>query len=264
MRKEKGKFWTKYKKIQQAESTEKVQNLDGTLYAVLFNAKKGRHSYDIQLMYNSLIYAGVSDLDISVLEGDGRTKNRFVNKSATIKNLDSVVDSIRQRANLNDRLLIYVANKGYLVNKQCNVESYDGFIYEKDFEQIMQDLPVNFGFFYFAQCHSGGFAERMGYGRNIGMSNANREEKSYGHVDNVGAYFSHFLFSNILNPKKTIEQAFDEAVYETTSIERINNIGLKEGFMYPCPERIKSEGLETPQLRWQNADPSRVYMTKEE
>lgn len=103
----------------------------------------------------------------------------------------------------------------------------------------------------------------MGYGRNIGMSNANRKEKSYGHMDNVGAYFSHFLFSNILNPKKTIEQAFDEAVYETTSIERINNIGLKEGFMYPCSERIKSEGSETPQLRWQNADPSRLYLTEE-
>ena len=261
MRIEKGKFWTKYEKIQQAESTEKVQNLDGTLYAVLFNAKEGRHSYDLQLMYNSLINAKVSDLDISALEGDGKTRNRFVNKSATIEDLDSVVDSIRQRANLNDRLLIYLTNQGYLVNNQCNIESYDGLIYEKDFEQIMQDLPVNFGLFYFAQCHSGGFAQRMGYGRNIGMSNAGMKEESYGHMDNVGSYFSHFLFSNVLNSKKVIEQAFDEAVYETTSIERINNIGLREGFRYPCPERIKESGSETPQLRWQNADPLRLYLT---
>ena len=139
MKREKGRFWTKYDKVQQAEPTEVVSNLDGSLYAILFNANEGAHSHDLRLVYHSLIDAGVSDADISVLEGDGRTKNRFVDKSATTRNLDSVVDSIRQKATPNDRLLVYVTNHGFLENGQCNVKSYDGTIWEKDFEQMMQE-----------------------------------------------------------------------------------------------------------------------------
>ena len=40
MRREKGRFWTRYDKVQQAEPTEAVSNLDGSLYAVLFNANE--------------------------------------------------------------------------------------------------------------------------------------------------------------------------------------------------------------------------------
>ena len=258
MRVESDRVETKFDKVQQAEPTEVVSNLDGSLYAVLFNANEGPHSHDLRFVYHSLIDAGVSDADISVLEGDGRTQNRFVDKPATARNLDSVVDSIRQKASPNDRLLVYITNHGNLVNGQCNVEAYYETIWEKDFEQMMQDLPTNFGLFYFAQCHSGGFAERMGYGRNIGMSNADREGESFGRdYQNVGAYFTHFLFPNILVPGKTIETAFDEAVFENTSTKRLlHEEGRKEGLLYP----IGGKAIEIPQLRWQNADPSKLYL----
>ena len=255
MRREKGRFWTRYDKVQQAEPTEVVSNLDGSLYAVLFNANEGLHSHDLRLVYHSLIDAGVSDTDISVLEGDGRTQNRFVDKAATTRGLDPVVDSIRQKATSNDRLLVYVTNHGKLVNGQCNVEAYDGTIWEKDFEQMMQDLPTNFGLFYFAQCYSGGFTERMGYGRNIGMSNAGKEEKSWGSFpENIANYFTHLLFPQILKGF-TIEDVYDGAVRKDTGIlQRINPIKPLE-VNYPS---IKFS--ETPQLRWQNADPSQLYL----
>lgn len=244
MKREKGRFWTRYDKVQQAEPTGSVSNLDGSLYAVLFNANEGRHSRDLRLVYHSLIDAGVSDVDISVLEGDGITKNRFVNRSATILNLESTVDSIRQEVTANDRLLVYVTNHGNLVNGQCKLAAYDGTIWEKDFEKMMQDLPVNFGLFYFAQCSSGGFAERMGYGRNIGMSNAARGEISYGN-DGIGAQFTHWLFPRILGEDVVIEKAFDKSIMRDTcwGIDPINFF-LKE----------------TPQLRWQNADPSQLCL----
>ena len=238
MRIESDREKTKFDKVQQAESTEVVSNLDGSLYAVLFNANEGPHSHDLRLVYHSLIDTGVSDANISVLEGDGTTQNRFVDKPATTKNLDSVVDSIRQKVTPNDRLLVYLTNHGNLVNGQCNVKAYDGTIWEKDFEKMMQDLPTNFGLFYFAQCYSGGFAERMGYGKNIGISNSNRNGASHGrHQDNIGACFTHFLFPEILKPGITVLDSFEYANSKLCS---------------HCEDR--------PQLRWQNANPSELYL----
>jgi len=60
MRRKKGRFWTKYDNVQQAEPNEVISNLDGSLYAILFNANEGPHSRDLRLVYGSLIDAGVS------------------------------------------------------------------------------------------------------------------------------------------------------------------------------------------------------------
>ena len=126
---------------------------------------------------------------------------------------------------------------------------------------MTQYLPVNFGLFYFAQCFSGGFAERMGYGRNIGMSTADREKGSFGSFRRgVGNYFTQFLFPRVLDGGVTIETAFDEAVYENTSLKRMNGYGRKQGLIYPLKKDIVGFGIETPQLRWQDADPSQLYL----
>ncbi|GEM_PF-3388948 len=277
MRRQQGRFLTRYDKVQQAEPTAAVENREGYLYAVLFNAVQGQFSLDLEFVYRSLISAGVPSSNISALEGDGRTTNRFVDKPATMRSLDDVVDSIRKKASPNDRLLVYVANHGVLENGQCGVLAYDGVIWEKEFEQLMQDLPVNFGLFYFAQCFSGGFSERMGYGRNICMSNANRTGFGYKSSQSVylgnsqyrynssrgrvAAFFTHFLFPNILNPAKSVEEAFDEAVYEDTSIKRRIGIGRRHGDHHIWSE-VSGIWLEreTPQLRWQNADPSQLHL----
>lgn len=247
MRREKGRFLTRYDKVQKAEPTEVVSNLNGSLYVVIFNAREDRHSHDVRLVYHSLIDVGISNTNISVLEGDGMTKNRFVDKPATIRSLDSVIDSIRQKANSNDRLLVYVTNHGNYVNGQSCVEAHYGTIWEKYFEQMMQDLPVNFGLFYFAQCHAGGFAERMGYGRNIGMSIVNRTELSHGFYKEGNAFTRH-LFPKILRERVTIEEAFNYATNKNTALWRRATLFLAPPY------------TETPQLRWQNADPSQLYL----
>ena len=125
------RFQIRCDKTRQAESTEIISNLDGSLYSILFNANEDRHSYDMRRVYSSLINAGVGDSHISALEGDGKTRNRFVNKSATIENLYSAIDSVRQKANSNDRLLVYVTNHGFLKNGQSVVSAHDGFIWER-------------------------------------------------------------------------------------------------------------------------------------
>lgn len=243
-------------KIQQAEQTESVQNLEGELYAVLFNANTGADSYDLAHAYYDLTDAGVPKANIISLEAEGRGRNRFIDDSATRQNLELAFDIVRKSAGPNDRLFSYVTNHGTLHNGKCYFNTYDGKISERDFEKMTADLPINFGLFYFAQCFSGGFAERMGYGRNIGMSNVSREENAYGRELWPGAYFTQFLFPGITEKGKTIETAFNEAVFEDTSDERVNGIGKKDGLLYP----VGGIALETPQLRWQNADPSKLCL----
>lgn len=241
MRREKGGFWTKYDKVQQAEPTEVVSNQNGALYAVLFNADEGPYSDDLIITHNHLVKAGIPDSDIFCLEGDGRTNNRFVKMPATIKSLDSTIDSIRQKAKSNDKLLVFVTNHGGPYNGQSYFLTHGNVgLLEKDFEEMMQDIPVNFGLFYFSQCHSGGFAERMGCGKNIGLSSSTKEEET-GSLG--GQLYTQSLFKRILKPGIDIETAFDQATsYRATLPYRLTGIYVN------------------PQLRWQNADPSQLYL----
>lgn len=249
----KAKLWAN--KVRQAEPTETVENRAGSIYAVLFNAYEGKafrgdklagaFFNDMTLVYNSLIRAGVPTSNISALEGDGQTHHRFVKHPAKLRSLDRVVDSIRQKATADDMLLVFVTNHGNLVNGRCNVNAYRGHIWEEDFQKVMTDLPVNLGVFYFAQCFSGGFAERMGYGRNIGISESGRNEPGIANYD--GIPFTQNLFPRLLNPKTTISDAFDHAA-QRTFFEV--NIG-------------RHDEIPTPQLRWQNANPSRLYLIED-
>ena len=268
LRREKTRFWTRHEKVQQAEPTEDVSNLDGRIHAVLFNAIEDEHSFELARVYDALIDAGASDSDISILQDDGKparirsfgTQNRFVDGPATIGGLESAVDSIRQRANSNDRLFVYVTNHGGLVKWQSIVKSYDGTISEEQFERIVQDLPVNFGLFYFTQCYSGGFAERMGYGRYIGMSVASRNKKSKANGDpSVGIYFTYRLLDFIAKPSVTIGSAFDLTV-NTTYCETCREI-FEIVYDVPVWRLPPMPPLpEVPQLRWQNANPSQLYL----
>lgn len=239
MRREKGRFWTRYDKVQQKESVGEVSNLDGSLYAILFNAVEGRHTAGIAHVYNSLIDRYTSRENIFIMQEWG--EKDIMRASAW--HLKYVVDSIKERANKNDRLLVYLTNHGHIHNGHCFVRTTDGEMSEKEFEKIMQDLPVNFALFYFSQCHAGGFAERMGYGRNIGIANVAREENAVSNYFS-GNSFTNSLFPRILEEGVSIENAFDSAVLQSTFLS---------------PNRIL-HGPETPQLRWQDADPSQLYL----
>ncbi|MFH2028211.1 MAG: hypothetical protein ABIJ08_03670 [Nanoarchaeota archaeon] len=96
----------------------------------------------------------------------------------------------------------------------------------------------------------------MGYGRNIGMSNTHREGLSHGSIY-VGNFFTNFLFPGILCEGVTIENAFDCAVYEDTSFikARLN----MRGYVFDLYSGCESYH-DLPQLRWQNADPSQLYL----
>ncbi len=262
MRKESDRFWLRYDKVQQAEPTETITNQNGLLYAILFNAEGSGNnecfSEDLNFVHQSLTQSGVAHSRISALEGNGKTKNWFITGPATTTSLEKAVNSVRQQATSRDRLVVVVTNHGNLINNKSTVRTYDGRMNEVDFEQIMHNLPVNFALFYFAQCYSGGFAERIGYGRNIAVSSASRTGWSNGHkgismlgttlLAPVGNHFTHYLFKDVLKYGNTIESAFDTAVNTDTSLLRFVTV------LNP------NTGFETPQLRWQNADPAKLYL----
>lgn len=238
----------RYEKVQQGAPTEPVTNLDGSLYVVLFNAHEGKFSHDIRWAYRVLADSGVPRKNICVLEGNDALDNSYVGGPATLGGLDSAFDSIRQNATKNDRLLVYVTNDGALINSQSVIASADGTITEGDFQRVAQDLPVNLGLFYFSQCHSGGFAERMGYGRNIGVSSVAKNEIKIsfkGHVDN----FTRSFLPAVTGAGSTIESAFQFASDKTASPLR-KLLVLSPAILF----------RETPQLRYQNADPSQLYL----
>lgn len=249
MRKETGNLWLKYNKTQQKESTEKVTNKSGNLYSILFSSGNDFGCLnDIGYIRFHLLKQGIPSSDILMLQYDGDSPNEGVVAPATRKGLETTLDMIRQRASSRDRLLFVVSDHGGYVNGQCCFGTHDEPLYEEDFEKIIQDLPVNFAVFYFASCYSGGFAERVGQGRNIGISNSTRKKQGYGFGENVGNLFTRKLFPRLLLPNQTIEKAFDSAILRHTNL----------------PYRIITFNYfaETPQLRWQNADPSELYLGK--
>lgn len=248
MREEQKNFWYKYEKKQQEIKQEEIINKKGKLYSVLFNANEDStgSSQSIRYIYNKLLASNNKDEDIFVLEGDGKTKNRFVNQPATLKSLDSVINNIRNKSTSDDKLLVYVTNHGFLKNGLSYVRAYDSNISEKDFQSLMEDIPNNYGVFHFTQCFSGGFAQRMGYNNNIGISNASKEQWSIGlkkHPD-INTYF---LYKNIFKPNISIENAFTKASK------------IETGFWLRGIYKLIGNST-TPQLRWQNADPSKLFL----
>jgi len=211
MGRERGRIRTRFDKVQQAEATEKIVNLQGSLYALLFDGYVEQKSIESALAYQSLIKSGVDKSQILFLKGDGTRSPDH--RSATLDNLELAVDSLKHIAKPDDRLLFYFASHGNVIDREYYFESYDGIVWEKDLAQMMRGLSVNFSLFYFSQCYGGQFAERIGFGRNIGLSAVSRREKSWAHRG-IGRYFTNNLFSKLLKDNVSIEQAFDWAAKE--------------------------------------------------
>ena len=130
----------------------------------------------------------------------------------------------------------------------------------------MQNLPVNFALFYFSQCKSGDFAKKMGDTNYIGLSSVNEKESSWSKPEYFGPgnFFTRFLIPNILDPKMSIEQAFDKTISKYNFLTRLYfGISKKEGYFFPTMNKSEREFVlspQTPQLKWQNANPSQLYL----
>ncbi|MEJ2267499.1 MAG: hypothetical protein P8X70_00275, partial [Nanoarchaeota archaeon] len=122
MRKEYRRKLLRYDKVQQKEQTKIIKNVNGNLYAILFNAKESNEkipfSKDLSLVYNLIIKAKVPDSNIFALEGNGNTSNKFVKFSATEENLEKVVSIIKQKAKPEDKLFIYLTNHRYSLDEK--------------------------------------------------------------------------------------------------------------------------------------------------
>ena len=250
----KKKLFTNSDKIEQEHPTQVINNLDGELYAILFKGPFPEFYNDFGLVYDSLLNSRVPDSNIILLDS---CVNRNRGYPATLEGIEDAVNSLREKVKTNDRFFFHTITHGDYRNKQAYFCGENSKIFEKDFEKIMQDLPFNFSLFYFAQCYSGPFAERMGYGSNIGMSNA-AKRKSVSKRDfqkwSSNDFFTKHLFPGLLKKGKTIEHGFDDASWKMHNLPY-----FLLGLIYP-PSILPNPAWQKPQLRWQNADPSKLHL----
>ena len=261
MRTETSRFWKRYDKIQQAESTSQIVDKAGKLYALLIGGEDdGTESIPLQRAYDTLVQSGVNQ--IRVLESNQSDK-----LGASKVNLERALSGIRGSISPDDRMFFYLSGHGCFLE-----DGSPGFLLPQgemvaptEFKEMARDIPYNVGVFYFGSCLGGAFAEVMGYANNIGISPVQqsvREEgesyeaatrrakkkgaTNYSHPQK-GDHFANELFYYLFERKSSIEEAFDRSASRNASL-------WSGGDPDACPGRI------TPQLRWQNADPSELHL----
>jgi len=262
MRIEKGRFWNRYNKVQQAESTATVNNSLGKLYVILVGDSPDNAKSFIELnqLYDVLIRSRVDVSTISILKGNSNASD-----SASRLNLERELSQLRKLVSYEDKFLFYIATHGTFLDDGSpgillpNKET----ITPLEFTIMASDMPYNYGIFYFGNCLGGEFAEAIGYHNNIGISpvqgasklvedsfeTAKKKAKRIGAINYIhpdkGDHFANDLFYFLFDKKLSIERAFDRSVEINATILPMP---------YACPGRI------TPQLRWQNADPAQLYL----
>lgn len=260
--------------IQQGQQIERIVEKNGRKYAVLINAtNESRFVEDIRFAHSALQSIRFQSNDIYVLNGD-EVKEPFVDYPATKENLKRVLHELEEKITPNDKLFFYVTNDGgfiggkaifpRLINgrltfwkgSESTFRLSDGYITESEFEKMMQNIHPNYIVMYFSQCYGGGFAERLGKGRVIAISNA-RRSLAYG-----GEHSFDYNFFVALSGRDEKGNPIDADLDGDglVSIKKVFDYSVKND-KYANPKWYHNF-KETPQLRWQNTDPSKFSFDK--
>ena len=135
-----------------------------------------------------MISRGYEKENLFVLEGKNKPSNQFdcntlpFSKKHTIEALEHLGKEIKE----NDVFFMYVMTHGYktrpipfIYGGQSTLMTFDNefWITEKELEERLSDIHSHYSVTFFNSCYGGGFAKRLGKGRNIGIS-VSREDKS--------------------------------------------------------------------------------------
>lgn len=228
--------------VQTKKPTKVIENIPGELHVVLINAYGGIHSKNIDEVYTKFKKMDACPTNIQVLESKGKSPSRNnVDYPADRGFILESIERLKEKSTNKDRLFFLVTNHGHQIEKGlCTFDIYNGSIREDEFYNMVKDIPCNFGLFYFAQCHSGGFAERIGqHPKYIGMSSTSNNLSAWNN-DKVGSWFSHYLIEPSMRKGKTIENAF------LCAADKIHIQG-------DCKDQL-------PQLFFHNADPGKLSL----
>lgn len=262
MREEHKRFWYRYDKVQQGESVENIIDKGGATYAVLINTRIGDDIFpfaaDLGYAHDCMVKSGIPNENIVILEGDDKISLSKGALPATSKNLEEILESMRSTITEEDTFVFGFFGHSTIQDPWIRFKLPDPEVYYsdflprtadtstrviKDFSKMLRSIKSNYSVYYFSQCHGGGFAKEVGIGNGIGISSCTRKQDAWGpQREDEGNYFNRPLFQKLFERGVTIESAFEYAAAH-----------------YINPVRILTK-IVTPQLFWQNADPSTLYL----
>jgi len=159
------------------------------------------------LVYKALRENGYEDDNLYLLEGKKSPSERFACNSlpSSKKHLREVLDHLYGDIASEDTFFMYVLNHGgttgiILPIGQSTFSLDSGSVREKELEELLSDLHPDHSLTYFNSCFSGGFARRLGKGRNIAISTSRKDKITSGYVGpdiekQQGGYVSNFTLN---------------------------------------------------------------------
>ncbi|MFH1591636.1 MAG: hypothetical protein ABIC95_06965 [archaeon] len=156
-------------------------------YAVLVSGYTGpRHIENLELAYKTLRGLGFEEDKIFVLDDDDSNSDVYpLYKRTTKENVKSTLEELARKVDSNDTFLLYTTNHGGLDRISINNEANGGKreeevsnlsmangddLYSTELADYLKGINPEVGILVFDQCHSGGFANRLGNGRFVGIA----------------------------------------------------------------------------------------------
>jgi len=241
-----------------------------------------------KLVYDALVSRGYDKDNLFVLEGKKKPTNRFdchmlpYDKAHIGKVLEHLAKEIKE----DDVFFMYVLTHGYkthpiplMYGGQSTLITFDDefWIKEKELEERLSDIHPNYSVTFFNSCFGGGFAKRLGKGRNIGISVSRADKITFWYVgyeneEKYGNYVSNFtlgFFSALkgefpnglqIDIPQDLETIFDaSAKFERKYRDRNwkDTIWGKNDFIY---RKILLFGTNTPNMFYDKINPKEVIL----
>ncbi|MBI4739225.1 hypothetical protein HY772_06750 [Candidatus Woesearchaeota archaeon] len=219
-------------RLEQRISQEVAQpNGQPDKYAILINGTdERRFVMEISLIYQVLLENGFKREDIYVFDQDGKEEFLYpVDDIAHRKSLETIFNHLQKKIDGEDILIVHVSDHG--VRTRIKAEGSGsgetqevtevvlpyGNVSEIDFERYLSGINPKFGIFSTEVCYGGGLANRLGYGRFVGIAQTTATELGQSIEGNIFGGFFYQAFRNSAESDKnkdgrvTIDEAFDYA-----------------------------------------------------
>lgn len=218
------------KAIQYPQIAEvKKEEDNGKTYALLINGSWNdlfhNFSGEIDHIHNSLIKSGMQESEIYIVSPQKNNNSK--------SGLEIAIKDLSEKVKPNDRFLLYVTNHGgkewvILPFGESIIKLGNDTINETQFAEQIERINSNYSVMVFSQCYSGGFAERLGRGNNIALSESRASRTSNG-IDKSS--YSKYFFPALLGdlPEAEIERV-DKDGNRVISIEEALDYTSKNDF----------------------------------
>lgn len=218
-------------------------------------------------VYKTLKENGYQDENIHVLDGKRNPPTRFNCNSlpSSKKYLNEVFNHLYQTVDPNDSFFMYVLTHGskaglILPIGQSIINLDKGNVSERELEELMSDLKPDYSLTYFNSCFSGGFAKRLGKGKNIAISTSKSNKVTGGYggpliEHKYGKYASNFTL-NFFSAIRGQYPNGEKINISNKSINEIFNFSYKNAQIQN--KDVGNFAISSPHLVYGNIDPKKI------